>query len=590
MNDICKNITPSLAELHQLSKHLLVPFFTKKLTRARVVWMNHSWMRMQGLDLSNLSVKEEVKDWILSEYAVSSNGIDLGGNENVVGTVFYADRYGASEGSLHGGSGRCGTSGMFNAKGIGRTPLVSAGVDWSHSHGLLTLCDAIREVIASEILSREMPHGAMPVVAIIDTGFDLPMGESESPVRCAILVRPNFLRVAHFERSVFFGTRGFEGSDQYSDENRVREMYSNIERAYCKEAISAECALAETFSRIVSQVGHSQAHRIWNGRPGSDSFAIDGSLLDFGNFRALPDWRSADDGNGQIFGRDLFELIKISDSLGHYLSKHRGGGAIRPLQSPQVINENLKAAFIRGCLVGIGLPSFSQGAIAMAGALYDVFRAQQRIRHRLDLTLESPSDATVQSSFRHYIDLVSAPFIDAVVEDLADVARKDSWRHSRATNFRNVLNAQLGRWLEPREDLFFMKCKFAIQAATKEAMTSDNAEDILSDFIARKVTSGRRIWPDLANDKILIGYSVTRDSELQCSFDLKEGCFITTLTANSSTQEMEFFGANQDDRLEDGSFQIRTVLCPIGGANLARGASPKIFFEAAEAVGKLNAQ
>ncbi|WP_152625106.1 protein adenylyltransferase SelO family protein [Xanthomonas albilineans] len=582
-NNSCSN------NLHQLSKHSLVPFCTKKLPRARVVWMNRNWMRIQGMDLSSFSAMEEARSWILSEYAVSSNSAVSGDSEVNPTITFYADRYGGSEGCHHGGSGRCGINGMFNAKGIGRTPLVSPGVDWSHSHGLLTLCDAIREAIASEILSREMPHGAMPVVAIIDTGFDLAMGETESPARCAILVRPNFLRVAHFERSVFFGTRGFEGSDQCADENRVREMYLNIEHAYCKESIDPECALTGTLSRIISQVGHSQAHRIWNGRPGSDSFAIDGSLLDFGNFRALPDWRSADDGNGQIFGRDLVELVKLSDSLGHYLSKHCGDGSIRPLRSPQAIKEDLKAAFIRGCLVGVGLPPSSQAAIAMGGAIYDAFRAQQRIRHRLDMIPESSIDATGWGSFRRYIGSISAPFIDAVVDDLSDVARRDSWRHSRTTDLKGVVNAQLGRWLEPREELFYMKSKLATQSAIKEAMAADNPEDLLSDFIARKVTSGRRVWPDLASDKVPVGYSVTRDSELQCSFDLREGCFISTLTGDSTTQQREWLGADQNDCLEDGSFQIRTAYCPIPATSPVQTASHRTFFEAAEAVGNLNA-
>ncbi|WP_372389188.1 protein adenylyltransferase SelO family protein [Xanthomonas axonopodis] len=589
MNNIFKNVAPSSAQLYQLSQHLLVPFSTKKLPRARIVWMNRNWMRMQGMNLSRPSVRDELSSWLLSEYAVSSNIAELGENEVEASTAFYADRYGASEGCLHGGSGRCGINGMFNAKGIGRTPLVSPGVDWSHSHGLLTLCDAIREAIASEILSREMPHSVIPVVAIIDTGLDLPMSEDGFPTRCAILIRPNFLRVAHFERSIYFGTRGFEGSDQWADEHRVREMYLSIERACSKDNMGAEHALVETFTRIVSQVGHSQAHRIWNGRPGSDSFAIDGSFLDFGNFRALPDWRSADDGNGQIFGRDLVELIKLSDSLGHYLSKHCGSGSMRPLISPKAIKGDLKAAFIHGCLVGIGLPTSSQPAIAMAGAIYGAFCAQQRIRHRLDMTSESLTAIAARGSFRNYIGSISVPFIDDVVEDLSDFARRDSWRHSCATDLKDAINAQLGRWLEPREDLFYMNSKLATQLAIKEAIAADNPEDLLSDFVARKVTSGRRVWPNLASDKVPVGYSVTRDSELQCSFDLREGCFISTLTGDSPTRQIARLGADQKDRLEDGSFQIRTTYCPIPAKSPAQTLSHKIFFEAAETVGKFNA-
>ncbi|MBV6845777.1 YdiU family protein [Xanthomonas campestris pv. paulliniae] len=589
MNNIFKNVAPSSAQLHQLSEHLLVPFSTKKLPSARIVWMNRNWMRMRGMNLSSPSVRAELSSWLLSEYAVSSNVAEVGKDEVEASTAFYADRYGASEGCLHGGSGRCGINGMFNAKGIGRTPLVSPGVDWSHSHGLLTLCDAIREAIASEILSREMPHGVIPVVAIIDTGLDLPMGQGEFPARCAILIRPNFLRVAHFERSIYFGTRGFEGSDQWADEHRVREMYLSIERAYSKESIDAERALVETFTRIVSQVGHSQAHRIWNGRPGSDSFAIDGSFLDFGNFRALPDWRCADDGNGQIFGRDLVELIKLSDSLGHYLSKHCGSGSIRPLISPQAIKGDLKAAFIHGCLVGIGLPSSSQPAIAMAGAIYDAFCAQQRIRHRLDMAPESLINTAARGSFRNYIGLISAPFIDDVVEDLSDFARRDSWRHSCVTDLKDAISAQLGRWLEPREDLFYMNSKLATQSKIKEAMAADNPEYLLTDFIARKVTLGRRVWPDLSSNKVPVGYSLTRDSELRCYFDLREGGFISTLTGDISTRQLKWFGAGQNDRLEDGSFQIRTASCPIPVKSPAQTMSHKIFFEAAEAVGKFNA-
>src|SRR5206468_820219 len=109
--------------------------------------------------------------------------------------TFHADRYGATSGSAHGGSGRVGTNGPFNVKGLGRTPLASTMSDWQHSHGCLWLEEAVREAIYSEVADAEFPHGAVPVVAIIGTGIRHELEDGAVGER-ALLVRPSFLRLA----------------------------------------------------------------------------------------------------------------------------------------------------------------------------------------------------------------------------------------------------------------------------------------------------------------------------------------------------------------------------------------------------------
>lgn len=201
---------------------MLVPFPVGRLPDASLLWLNERWFHDLGMAIHDTPTRARISASLLERFAVTSiEAHCVAGSFG--GQTLGADRYGGSGGAIHGGSGRCGSDGMLIAKGTGPTPLVSEAHDWSHSHGCLYLYDAIREAVASEILNAEAPHGAVPIVAIIDAGFSLARTDADEPERCAILIRPAFLRLAHFERSLYFGTSGSANSDQFQDSLRVKD-------------------------------------------------------------------------------------------------------------------------------------------------------------------------------------------------------------------------------------------------------------------------------------------------------------------------------------------------------------------------------
>lgn len=97
---------------------LLIRFPVRDMPRATVLWLNTRWWLSQGWDILSPPVRREVETCLLERFGVRS---DL---QSQAPTVKYleADRYGGSFGTKHhGGSGRCGVAGRFNAKGIGPT-------------------------------------------------------------------------------------------------------------------------------------------------------------------------------------------------------------------------------------------------------------------------------------------------------------------------------------------------------------------------------------------------------------------------------------------------------------------------------------
>ena len=143
-------------------------------------------------------------------------------------TVGYADRYGGSGIGLNGGSGRAAVVNGYLVKGVGRTPLVSSLTDESHASGGAYLEESIRETIFAEIVRAEFPCSAIPVLAIIDTGLIQIFEESAGPKmeRRTLLIRPSFIRPAHFERATaYFSGNPKEGQQ---DTLRVSQFFTQV--------------------------------------------------------------------------------------------------------------------------------------------------------------------------------------------------------------------------------------------------------------------------------------------------------------------------------------------------------------------------
>lgn len=289
-----------------------VDFATAPIAGARILWLNSRWFAEEGFDVGDPHVAAGLKQWLLRHFGVIAD------DWTTAGSTLFADRYGGTHGIVHGGSGRAGSRDGFNAKGIGRTPLVGTRTDFHHTHGSLWLYEAVREIIASEIASAELPRGAVPIVALIDTGQDLRF--PDQLVRRAIIVRPDFIRPAIFERSVFFGTSGTPGSDQVLDAKRVRTA---IEAAAIQAPpFGANVSIEAIFEGIATQLGAARALRLWQGHFTSSNVAIDGAWADFGAFCAMPDWRRAERGFGARFGADEHLIHNTVRSICFYWGKY----------------------------------------------------------------------------------------------------------------------------------------------------------------------------------------------------------------------------------------------------------------------------
>ncbi|RTL34991.1 MAG: hypothetical protein EKK53_25210 [Burkholderiales bacterium] len=232
-----------------------------------------------------------------------------------------ADRYGGAGIGRNGGSGRNVCIHGYLVKGVGRTPLVSASTPESHASGGAYLEECVRETIFSEIVDREFPGGALPTLAIIDTGLTQiwETAEGPKPERRTLLVRPAFLRPAHFERAVtFLSDRPLEGS---FDHQRVVAMF----RGACEAWTPA--GLRRMFDRLwfrwAHQLAYAFVHRLPHGSNTSSNIAFDGRLADFGAMSAVPSWSTVATAlMPDPFVRRFDAVARSMASLCYYFGRH----------------------------------------------------------------------------------------------------------------------------------------------------------------------------------------------------------------------------------------------------------------------------
>lgn len=361
-----------------LSEHALVPFEVRTLENARLLWLNERWLIESGRDPRDTTAREAFAAKLMRDFAVTSAPPGAGDGA----ATLFADLYGGSGGEIHGGSGRCGSRDGFIAKGIGRTPLTAAHADVYHRNGYMSLGEAIREAVSGEILGRELPWGAMPVVAIIDAGFSFPYGPDGVQRRAAIAVRPSFIRPAHFERSIFFGNGGRPDSAQFRDALRVRDAVRRASRH--PERYTSPF---EMFTRFAQQIGAARAQRLWLGRFLTSNIAIDGALVDFGAFRAVPNWRRIVGLAGENFGAELQQLrhgfLSVASYFGKYSPESLEGVDVRAYL--RRLEEIEQRSFVDTCMQQLGAHDD-----ALAPHLVGYYRQQQARVTGVDVAAKCP--------------------------------------------------------------------------------------------------------------------------------------------------------------------------------------------------------
>ncbi|WP_156421948.1 hypothetical protein [Paucibacter sp. KCTC 42545] len=245
-----------------------------------------------------------------------------------------ADRYGGAGIGHNGGSGRNALLNGYLVKGIGRTPLVSKLTPLSHASGGAYLEECVRETIFGEIVDQEFPYGAIPTLAIIDTGIKetWPEGIWPEMERRTLLVRPTFVRPAHFERAIGFISENIK--EGVLDQRRVEAVFSEAIAQRGKEGLITD--FKAFFFRWAHQLAYSFVNRLPHGNNTSSNIAFDGRLVDFGAMTAVPSWSITATSLYPDPYVERFENISAAiRSLSYYFGRH-----LDPLLSDRVEMEN----------------------------------------------------------------------------------------------------------------------------------------------------------------------------------------------------------------------------------------------------------
>jgi hypothetical protein len=303
---------------------LFISFEAQMLRKASVIWLNERWFMENGIDILNRDVRKVLDASLVDEFGYSvPESHDQPDQFTLKKKLFYADRYGGSGIGLHGGSGRCGTCGSYQVKGIGITPLTSPDMDSQHSNGGVTLEEAIREAIFSEIAMTESPLGGVPIVAIIETGTRTHWNE-----RKALIVRPCFFRASYFERAYLFKPSHDMRPTHLEDVRRVKAVVQLINRSNSERRRAGlnVKTLKRFLQNAVAQIAFTHVARLFFGPFSSSNLTITGQLLDYGAARALRNWMSSRDGiTPAAFGSDDLQwIVKSAIEMQFYIRKYIG--------------------------------------------------------------------------------------------------------------------------------------------------------------------------------------------------------------------------------------------------------------------------
>jgi len=283
-----------------------IPVKLYHLKNAKIVWLNK---RVVHKDPAFARVNydcDAYEKFILDECAFATFGSAASSTDFKIGV---ADRYGGEGIGRNGGSGRAVFLNGYHVKGIGRTPLVSNLTDLNHGSGGAYLEECVREAIFSEIVDAEFPFGAIPVIAIIDTGeYQIwNTKDGPKPERKCLLVRPGFVRPAHFERAVGFITE--DPCEGLKDVHRVRQTFISSKCLFGEEVLVT--GFKAVWTRWAGQLAYGLVHRLAHGGNTTSNVSFDGKLLDFGATTSVPTWARIGVANGAPpIGVDLPTLMQ----------------------------------------------------------------------------------------------------------------------------------------------------------------------------------------------------------------------------------------------------------------------------------------
>ena len=326
----------------------------------------------QSLDIS--SAHECLDNYA---FAVPSE-LECSNNYTEESAFFYAERYGGAGIGSNGGSGRCGTSGPLQIKGIGRTPLIgrkeALGDVW-HSHGGVALVDAIQECVWGEVFAQALPYGAVRVASIIVTGTDCWYEAADGAqihAPRALIVRQSAARPAHFMRAMFFGQRGDILTMQDVARTRCAVLAlpeilpQNPMGPASREPVGTVLSgLKEMALRFARQCAAAQVKRLMHGALIPSNLAIDGRWLDFGTASQLPTFANTKSAGAPRSFATLWEEHKgiagILQDLCFYINKYllvpNYATQIDPQDLAQYYADCYQNSLVSEATIALGIPS-----------------------------------------------------------------------------------------------------------------------------------------------------------------------------------------------------------------------------------------
>ncbi|MDR6674759.1 hypothetical protein [Xanthomonas sp. 1678] len=493
-----------------------VPFQARRLARPRLLWIDLDWLAAHARPGEDAAADPpRLRDWITGTcaYAVPQEH-DAAEAFEAQEKTFFADRYGGMGVGPHAGSGRCGTHGQLQVKGIGVTPLVGVERDIQHSHGSVTVEEAIRELVYARLAGAELPYGAIPIVAIIATGTQTQSGEEK-----ALIVRPNFFRTSALERAPYHRPLREQRFAHLEDVTRVRDAIRLLDadeeqRRRCGIAVRS---LAHFIERVVHQLAFCQANRLYFGACTTSNLTINGEQLDYGSARSVRNWGRAVD-TFPAFGRDDLHVFGgACEALSFYFGKYASGAAFAALDEPvrglmeRSYRRRLDQAFL--ALFGLERDACDPAAAeAICSVLRDYFARQQKP----EVTLRTMADP---ASTPWFGDGLAAPAFDAATAsaDHAVAAAVERALQSACGDDPVRLQtclAQARRTLRGRPLLE----REALQASIHDWLRSAPADAAgyaaeLARFVFRTVARSRRTFPGVPGRHWVHGYAGADGSE-----------------------------------------------------------------------------
>ncbi|WP_431100766.1 hypothetical protein [Roseateles noduli] len=304
----------------ELPRSSFVPFPVTRIAAPRLLWTNPSI----------------VQEWVqpTTFWCVPHPGDDpsaFGAEQRPM----FADRYGGKGVGANGGSGRSAVDASLQVKGVGRTPLVGQSSDPEYSHGGMTLSEAVREAIWSEIYAGTTPFGSVKSLAIVATGTKTYL-ESDRRSKSAtrvLLLRERAIRPAHFMRAPNFSPEPEPGLHQArADVVRTRDSVRAL--VECVDKLRLESCTATTLMdvlldavlRFAAQIAATRAKRIPHGSLNCSNIAMDGRLIDFGTATSLSDFGPAMTSVGKFpFWREDLALLPSIRNLVFSFGRYAGG-------------------------------------------------------------------------------------------------------------------------------------------------------------------------------------------------------------------------------------------------------------------------